>query len=257
MESLLNQFLGEFFFTFFMIFVRFGTALMIMPGVGDTFVSPRIRLFFALALTLIVTPSLAGNIPDAPTTGSFLYIMYLVKEAIIGFFIGVVARILMSILSIAGMVISMQSGLASAMVFNPTMSGQGSIIGSFFSVMGVALLFATNMHHLVIMAIYNSYDLFQFGTITNLGDMTSVISNLVNDVFRIGVQFATPFIVISLMMYLALGVLARLMPQLQVFFIALPLQILISFLVLMVVLSVGMTYWLTQYQEIFTDIFAR
>ena len=78
-----------------------------------------------------------------------------------------------------------------------------------------------------------------------------------NDVFRIGVQFATPFIVISLMMYLALGVLARLMPQLQVFFIALPLQILISFLVLMVVLSVGMTYWLTQYQEIFTDIFAR
>lgn len=256
MESLLNQFLGEFFFTFFMIFVRFGTALMIMPGIGDTFINARVRLLFALALTLIVTPSLAGNLPPAPPIG-YMFILFVMKEAIIGFFIGLIGRILMTILSIAGMTISMQSGLASAMVFNPTMSGQGSIIGSFLSLLGVVLLFATNLHHILILTIYNSYDLFQFATINEIGDMTGVISNLLNDVFRIGVQFAAPFIIISLMMYLALGVLARLMPQLQVFFIALPLQILVGFMVLSIILSIGMTYWLTEVRGILTDIFAQ
>lgn len=255
MESLLSQFLGEFLFVFLLVFVRFGTAMIIMPGIGDTFVSPQVRLLFALALSFVIAPALGDVIPPPPPS-LFMLLLIIIKEAIIGFFIGLVARIMMSALSVAGMVISMQSGLASAMVFNPTMAGQGSIIGSFFSVTAVALLFATNLHHLMIMAVYNSYDLFTFGALNSIGDLADVMARLVNDAFRIGFQFATPFIVISLMMYLALGILARLMPQLQVFFIALPLQILVSMFVLMVTLTVGMQYWMGEFEDRLIQILA-
>ncbi len=66
MQTLLNDIIAGHVFTFLLIFTRFGTALMIMPGVGDTFVSPNIRLLFAIALSFVVTPFLAPHIPTIP-----------------------------------------------------------------------------------------------------------------------------------------------------------------------------------------------
>lgn len=256
MQSLLSEFLTTFVFTYFIVFVRFGTALMIMPGIGDTFVSSQIRLLFALALSLVVTPALQHHIP-APPSSTFLLSLYIMKEGLIGFFIGLVGRIMISALSVAGMMIAMQSGLASALVFNPATSSQGSLIGSFLSVAGVTLLFATNLHHLLILTVFESYTLFTFGDLTNLGSMADAVARLLSDSFRIGVQFSVPFIIVSLMLYAALGILARLMPQLQVFFIALPLQIFLGILILFITFGVAMTYWLGAFEATLIGILAQ
>lgn len=247
MESLLNEFISTFLFTYLMVFVRFGTALVIMPGIGDAFVSQQIRLYFGLALSLVVAPALVPHIPTAPSS-AFVLAGMIVNEAIIGFFIGLIARIMMSALGTAGMVISMQSGLASAQVFNPTMSGQGSIIGAFYSIAGVVLIFATNLHHLLILSVFHSYDLFPFAPLlqgaVSVGDLSNTIARIVNDSFVIGVQFAAPFIIVGLMINIALGIMARLMPQLQIFFLALPLQILVSLLMLVITTGTALMYWL-------------
>jgi len=145
MQSLLQDIVVGHIFAFMLIFMRLGMALMIMPGIGDSFVSPQIRLHFALAMSFVLTPFLATNLPPIPKE-SVEMITLLVTEAFIGIFIGTVMRIMINALDTAGSVISIQAGLSNALVFNPATASQGSLVGALYSVTGVTLLFVTNMH---------------------------------------------------------------------------------------------------------------
>jgi len=179
---------------------------------------------------------------------TFALMTLLVMEFIIGLFFGTMARVFMVALDTAGMIISTMSGLGNAQLFNPSLASQGSLIGAFLTVSGVTLLLITNMHHLLIMGVVGSYQLFPLGTIPNIESMTEMFSLAVSRSFAIGAQFAAPFIVLTTVLYAGMGVLSRLMPQIQVFMIVLPLQILISIVALMLILGAAMLYWLEQFE---------
>lgn len=242
------EFLATSIFAFMLVFMRFGTALMVMPGIGDTYVSERIRLHLAVALTLTLFPVLMPFMPDK-IPGTFMLFTLVAIEFLIGLFIGIVARIFMAALDVAGMVISIQSGFANAQVFNPALASQGSVFGAFLSVTGVLLLFVTDLHHLMILGVYESYNLFPVGQVPDTGSMADFIAKAVSLSFIAGVQFATPFIVMTLLLYTGMGVLSRLMPQVQVFLLALPLQILMALVLLSLILSAGMMFWLSYFQD--------
>lgn len=235
-------------FAFILTFVRIGTAVMIMPGLGDSFVPARIRLHIALGLTLALFPLLIPLMPS-PIPGTMMLFFMIVVEFLIGIFFGTIARIFMTALDTAGMVISLQSGLANAQLFNPSLAAQGSLMGAFLSVTGVVLLFATNLHHLLIMGVLESYQLFPLGVIPDTGSMAELMARAVSSAFTIGFKIAAPFVIITLLIYVGMGVLTRLMPQVQVFLLALPLQILLSMVTLTLVLSAGLLYWLTQFRD--------
>jgi len=221
---------------------------MIMPGLGDSFVSERIRLHMALGISFVMFPLVMPYMPS-PIPQTFALVTLIAMELIIGLFVGTIARIFMTALDTAGMVISMQSGLANAQVFNPSLASQGSIMGALLSVTGVLVLFETNLHHLLIMAVIESYDLFPVGVIPDVGSMAKLMSEVVSASFLIGIKLAMPFIVMTLLIYVGMGVLSRLMPQIQVFMVALPLQILLSILLLVVVLSYLLLFWLGEFEE--------
>jgi flagellar biosynthetic protein FliR len=145
----LETFLSDMVFGFFLIFVRLGTALMIMPGLGDSFVPQNIRLFMALGLSFVMLPLTLPFVPS-PVPGMNMMLSLIFMEFVIGLLIGTVARILMTALDTAGMIIASTSGLANAQVFNPSMAAQGSVVGAFLSVTGVLFIFATNLHHMLI-----------------------------------------------------------------------------------------------------------
>lgn len=235
-------------FAFLMVFVRIGSAMMMMPGFGDNFIPAQIRLLFALALSLVLTPILREYVPAQPPTAVAMVVL-LVMEATIGIFIGMIARVIVMALATAGMVISMQSALASAQVFNPTLGGQGSLVGSLLSLLGVVLIFATDLHHMLIVAARDSYALFPVGGMLDTGSMADLMAQMVSGSFLLGVQIAAPFMVVALIMYLGFGVLARLMPQIQIFFLALPVQILVSLVTLLLVVSAGMLFFLKRFEE--------
>ena len=250
MQSLLQDIIAANIFAFLLIFMRFGTALLIMPGIGDSFVSPSVRLSFALGMSLVVTPVLSPYLPAIPGD-SFTMVALLLAEAVIGFFIGTVMRILIGALDTAGMVVSMQSGLASAMLFNPVTASQGSLIGAVYSSLGVTLLFVTNMHHYMLASVVESYQMFPAsGQLPETGALLEVISRTVAVAFKIGVQIAIPFLIVGTLLQIGLGLLGRLMPQVQVFFIAMPVQIFLSLIMLAVTLSAGMLYWLSGFESI-------
>ena len=244
----IQDFLSTGVFAFILTFVRLGTATMIMPGIGDSFVSTRIRLHFALGLSFVLFPLIVPHLPN-PIPATFMLFSLIVMEFIVGLFIGTIARIFMTALDTAGMVLSISSGLGNAQVFNPALASQGSLMGAFLSVSGIVLLFSANLHHLLISGVVESYTLFPIGEIPDTGSMADLMARAVSSSFLIGIKVSSPFIVITLMIYVGMGVLSRLMPQIQVFIIALPLQILLSLIILTLVLSAGLLYWLGEFEK--------
>jgi flagellar biosynthetic protein FliR len=247
-NGMLEQFLATTVLAFILTFVRMGTAIMIMPGLGDSFVPERVRLFIALALSFVLFPLTMKYMP-AQMPGTFVLFTLIVMEFIVGLFFGTIARVFMTALDTAGMVISTQSGLGNAQVFNPSLAMQGSLIGAFLSVTGVLILFATDLHHLLIAGLLESYELFPVGAIPDTGSMAELLARTVSSSFAIGVKIGAPFIVLTMLIYVGMGVLSRLMPQIQVFLLALPLQILLSILTMMLVLSSIFMYWAVQFEE--------
>lgn len=244
----LEEFLVTGVYAFMLIFTRLGTAMMIMPGIGDSFVPKNIRLMMSLGMAFVLTPVVQQYVPSPVAAVPVLFSLILM-EFVIGLFIGTMARIFMAALDTAGMIISMTSGLANAQVFNPASASQGSIAGAFLSMTGVVLLFVTNMHHMLIYGLVESYNMFPVGGVPDTGSMAQLVIAAFSGAFLIGFQIAIPFVVVAMLLYIGMGVLSRLMPQVQVFILALPVQIMLSILTLMLILSSAMLFWLGKFEE--------
>ena len=234
-------------FTFLLIFTRVGTGIMLLPGIGEGYVSPRIRLLFAVMVSLLLTPVLQDKMPPVPNSPLMLFII-MAGEMLVGLFFGMLARILVATMHTVGMIMSYQSSLSAATMFDVSQATQGSAIGNFLSVTVVLLLFATNLHHLMLGGLVDSYTLFVPGQPLPIGDMANSMGRLVSDVFIVAVKLASPLIAISLILYVGAGVLSRLMPNMQVFFVLIPAQIQLSFTVLMISLS-GIMLWYLDFAE--------
>ena len=240
-------------FAFILIFSRVGSAIMIMPGIGDSFVSNEIRLLFAVAFSFVLTPVLAPHLPAPPSTPGG-YLLLVGSETLLGLFIGTVMRILITALDTAGMIVSMQIGFSNAMVFNPMAGSQGSLIGAVYSMTGVLLLFASDLHHLLLATVFDSYNLFPAtAALPDSAGMADLIARVVTMSFKTGFAMAIPFIVIGILLQIGFGLLNRLMPQIQIFFLAMPLQILLGLITLTMVFSAGVLYWLNQMGTTITD----
>jgi flagellar biosynthesis protein FliR len=228
---------------FLLVFARTGTMLMLLPGLGEQNISTRMRLTFALILATMLLP-LHRNAYHIDLTSLGPVVLMLVEEILIGGMLGVTARLTISALEVAGSVIAQQLGLGFVTAVDPTQGEQGMIIGNFLTLLGITLFFATDMHHLVIAALNDSYTLFEPGDLPTSGDAAALITKTVAGAFRIGIQLSAPFIVFGLLFNIGLGVLARLMPQMQVFFVGLPLSILLGLLFLLLLLGAMMSFFL-------------
>ncbi|MFQ5626767.1 MAG: flagellar biosynthetic protein FliR, partial [Methyloligellaceae bacterium] len=191
--TLTLDFLPQTAFAFFLIFARTGAISMVLPGIGARTVPPRVRLVFALALTLILYPLVSKAFPNLPTS-LFGMISAIVSEVLVGLAIGFTVRIIVSALQFAGAAIAFQTGLAFAQNVDPANGIQSSLFGSFLSVLSVALIFATDMHHFLLSAIHDSYVLFKPGSALPTGDFAQVAVQTLTSGFRIALQLAGPFL---------------------------------------------------------------
>jgi flagellar biosynthetic protein FliR len=228
---------------FLLVFARIGTMLMLLPGLGEQNISSRMRLTAALVLAAVLLP-LHRSAYHVDTSALAPVIVLLVEEILIGAMLGLTARLTISALEVAGAVIAQQLGLGFVTAVDPTQGEQGAIVGNFLTMLGITLVFATDMHHLVIAALNDSYTLFAPGEVPAVGDAAALITRIVAGAFRIGIQLSAPFLVFGLMFNIGLGVLSRLMPQMQVFFVALPLSILLGLMFLVLVLGAMMGVFL-------------
>jgi len=214
-----------------------------LPGFGETNIPTRIKLSIALLLTLIILP-LHRSAYQVDMSSLTPLMVLMLHEIIVGIVLGATARVTLSALQVAGSVIAQQLGLGFVTAIDPTQGQQGLILGNFLTLLGVTLIFATDLHHLVIAGLHDSYRLFRPGEVPVVSDVASLVTNTIAGAFRVGIQLSAPFLVFGLVFNIALGVLSRLMPQMQVYFVAVPLSIMIGFLILLIVVGAMMASFL-------------
>jgi flagellar biosynthetic protein FliR len=235
--------------TFMLVFARIGTMLMMLPGLGELAVPVRVRLTIALVLTAVLLP-LHRNAYALDLRSSGPVITMLAQELFVGAVLGLAARFTISALHVAGSVIAQQLGLGFVTAFDPSQGQQGVILGNFLTLLGITLIFALDLHHLVIAALNDSYTLFQPGDIPLLGDVAALTARSIANAFRVGIQLSAPFLVFGLLFNLGLGILSRLMPQMQVFFVGVPLSILVGFLILLLAVGAMMGVFLGSVENV-------
>ncbi len=147
----------------------------------------------------------------------------------IGLFFGIIARLIMLGAQSAGSVIALQIGIASALVADPTTQQQAAITGNFLLALTVVLIFATGLDHMTLKGLVGTYAIFPPGEVPPMGDVADHAARIVADSFAVAIAMSAPFLVYGIVFAVMLGLLARLMPTLQVFFIAMPLQLLAGF----------------------------
>ncbi|HEV7229166.1 flagellar biosynthetic protein FliR [Brevundimonas sp.] len=208
-----------------LIFARLGAVLLLLPGIGESYVPPRIRLSLALVMTLALWPVLTAYLPPLPDSLGAT-VGWIIREVLVGLAIGAVLRAFMTALATAGEVVSLQTTLSFAQTANPLQAQPGSTIAAFLTVMGVTLIFATDTHHLFIAGLVGSYRLIAPVQPLIATDFTTLAVRTLGESFLLGVQLAGPILVFSLILNLGSGLIGRIMPQFQVFFATAPLSIL-------------------------------
>ena len=238
---------------FLLVFARVGAMVMLMPALGEENIPMRVKLSIALMLTLVLLPLHRAAYHIDMTSLSGLLVLML-HEIVIGIILGATARVTLSALQVAGSVIAQQMGLGFVTSVDPTQGQQGVLVGNFLTMLGITMLFATDSHHLVIAALSDSYKIFAPGESMLTGDVASLATQAFAAAFKIGLQLSAPFLVFGLVFNIGLGVLARLMPQMQVYFVGAPLSILAGFLILAIVLAAMMGTFLDYFIRVMHDM---
>jgi flagellar biosynthetic protein FliR len=229
---------------FLLVFSRVGAMTMTLPVLGEMTIPGRARLMLALGLSLVLVPLVGHLYPPAVRTNLPVLAMIVGAEIIIGLAIGLLLRIVMGAVQVAGNVIATQTGLAFAQGLDPTQGAQGALISLFLSLLAIVLIFTADLHHLLIAGIAHSFELFPPGRMPATADLLRLSVDMVSGMYLIGVQMAAPFIVFGLIVYGGAGVVARMMPQLQVFFLVTPLNILAGFVILGLTVPTMMMWFL-------------
>ncbi len=231
-----------------LIFARIGAMVMLMPGVGEQSVPPRIRLSFALLMCLVLSPLVAARVVVPASMGDMA--AEVIREVLVGLTIGMILRLFLSALSTAGELVSIQTTLGFAQTTNPMLGQPNATLSTFLSLIGVLLIMTTDLHHLFIGAMVNSYNLFPLER-PNLpiDDAATLAVRTLAGSFALGVQLAAPVIVFSLVFNLAAGLVGRIMPQFQIYFVSSPLAVIFGLSIFALSLGVVGMVWVDRYRD--------
>ncbi len=217
-----------------LVLCRCTMAVMLLPGLGEAEPPAMLRIGVSLGLVVLVLPGVGVvQPPDGWRTLAMVG-----AELLCGGLLGFLARLLALALASAGQIISFMLGLNSVIQPDVTL-GQSSALMRLFSLIAPVLVLGTGLWTLPVAALAGSYTLVPPGTLLSISDSTEAVVNAVSDSFVLSMQLAAPFVFASVIWHVALGLMARLVPHLQVYFVAIPAQI-VGGLALLGLLSVGM-----------------
>jgi len=215
---------------FILVLVRVSGIISTAPVFGSSNIPPQIKVVLSLMLALILYPfiPLITVFPDRPDH----YIMLIASELLIGLVLGIIARFLFGAVEFAGTVIGFQMGLGMAMVFDPQSQEQISLVGRFENATATLIFLAMDGHLIVLQALVRSYSVLPPGGASISRPLVENLTELSASVFVIGLQIGAPLIVALFLANAVVGLLARSVPQIQVFVVGFPLTLMLGFIFL-------------------------
>jgi flagellar biosynthesis protein FliR len=240
-SELLNQWhITGYLYSVFLVFCRVGSVVALLPGFGEQFISPRIKLFIALGLAFAIQPLVTPAFHLVPN-GSALY-SNIFLEATAGSVIGLWIRLMFTALTIAAGFCAQTLGITN--IFDSTLEPGGApALSGFFSFTAIALIMVTGGHYFFFKSIVESYQIMPFLGILNFGELPETIIDASSQSFMLGLRIALPFLGVGFLVNMGLGFINRAMPQIPVFFVGQPLMIAVGFFLMSILLPAIMLNW--------------
>ena len=230
-------------FTFMLVLCRSTAAVMLLPGLGESEPPPMLRAGLAIGIAVLLVPIVAPSIPPEPASFARLAGMIAI-ELLAGGLLGWLARLVVLALPAAGQIISLMTGLSSVLQPDALLGAQSAAIGKLFSVLAPVLILSTGLYALPLSALSGSYAVFPAGGGLSSSDLAETAVQAVAGSFALALRLASPFVLLSIIWQIALGLLSRLVPQIQVYFMALPGQVLGGLLLLALLGAAIVHAWL-------------
>ena len=215
-----------------LVFARLGAAVMLLPGLGEQEIPPTIRLALGLAMLALLLPVLAPLLPPAPEAGGEA-VRLIAQEVAVGLWLGGLARVMALALAMAGQAVAMLIGLQGMLASDPALGAQGTALGRAFGLIAAVLVLATGLYAIALRALAESYAVLPASAPLPLGGAAETMAAAGAASLALALRLAAPFVIGAVVLNLALGLLARLAPQVQTFFVAIPGQILAGVALLM------------------------
>ena len=211
-------------YAFLLVLARTGTIFAILPGLGETTISPQVKAGLILGLALILTPVLQPALPPRPDSEARLAALILVEMAN-GLWFGWLARVLTTSLPMAGQFIADVTGLSNVLITSPDLGAQTSAVSRMFELAVPVLILSTGLYRVLLSALIGFYRLVPPGQAPDINDAASAAVATVASSFDLALRLASPFILAGILWHVAIGLAARMVPRLQIFFVAMPGQI--------------------------------
>ena len=240
---------------FLLIFVRITGIFMMTPIFGSRNITGRIKASFALIITYILFPVVFQNTVTIPE--HFLTYLFIVAgELLVGLILGFVSSLVFSAIQMAGQLLDMQIGFGIINMIDPLSGQQAPLIGNFKYILALIVFLATSGHHVLLSALFASFKLIPVtGMVVNTG-ITQFIIDMVGGMFVFALKVTMPVIVSLLLTDIALGILARTMPQMNIFVVGVPVKIIIGIFVLSMALPFYIFFLEMAFDGMYKNIFS-
>ena len=227
----MSELLTQYAFAFVLVLCRCGAAVMLLPGLGEEDPPVMLRVGLALSLAALLTPVEAPDLPRMPV-GLVPLAGMVMAELLAGGVLGWLGRLIGLALPIAGQIIALLTGMSSVLSPDAVLGAQAAPIGRLYGMVVPLVVLSSGLYAMPLSALGGSYVAFPAGVLLPTGDLADVAIRAVAASFALGIRLAGPFILVSMVWQIAQGLLSRLVPQLQVYFAALPAQVLGGLLLL-------------------------
>jgi flagellar biosynthetic protein FliR len=212
-------------FAFVLVMARIGAAMALLPGLGESEPPMMLRVGLTLGVTSLLLPGIAPLVPAVPEAGMQAGFM-IAAEIITGLWLGWLARQLVLALPIAGQFIAYMLGVSNVLQPDAELGGQATPVARMFAIAAPLAILVTGLYALPLAALAGSFQLIPPGSLLPAADTAQTAVRAVVTSFALAVRLASPFLLVSIVWHVAIGLLARLVPRLQVYFIVMPGQIL-------------------------------
>lgn len=241
---------------FLLVLTRVSGIFLLAPFFGSLNIPVYIRAGTAFAIAMVLFPVIdQQGIPQIPQS-VVGYMLAVIVELIVGWLIGFVAYITFAAIHMAGKLLDMQVGFAVVNVVDPTSGQQIPLLGSFLYNLGIIIFLVTNGHHMVISGLFESFQMIPvLGAIFDLS-ISDLMVDMTGGIFVTGMKIALPVLFAILLTDVGLGVLARTMPQMNIFVVGIPAKIVIGLFVLSIALPFYILFLDVMFNEMYGNISA-
>lgn len=238
---------------FLLVLTRASGIFFISPFLGSMNISVRFKAGAAVLVAVVLFPVvMKESVVQAPAT-ILLFAFTVVKEMFVGWLIGVVGYITLSTINLAGKIMDMQVGFAMVNMMDPTTQQQTGLIGNFLYNLSIIYFLITNGHHVILSALAESFRVIPLDSMVWNDSLPQLITDLTAGVFLNGMKIAMPITFAILLTNVGLGIMARTMPQMNIFVVGIPMQLMIG----TTMLSMVLPFYLLFLDVIFNEMYAN